>query len=114
MINNILTTTNTNLLSINYSLHTDDDVEFKRELILLMISNLLELKLSISSNEDFKKVSHKIKSTLTVLDCARLNVLIDDLNHISGDDASQSAKIILLNTLCDDIIKNLEEDATHN
>jgi hypothetical protein len=68
MINNIRT--DAPLLSINYVLYTDGDQEFKRELISFMISNVKELKWSISNRyDDFKRAAHKVKSTLTIIDC---------------------------------------------
>lgn len=101
---------NAKLLSIDYDLYTDGDQEFKLELIELMISNLKELQWSLGSTNDvFKKVCHKVKATLSILNCSILNTMVEDVNNASQDD--RNAKCNLFSALCDDIIKHLNEES---
>ncbi len=101
---------NAKLLNIDFDLYTDGDQEFKIELIDLMISNLKEMQWSLGMDpEVFKKVCHKIKSTISILDCDILNRMIEDLNR--ADLKDRCSKANLINAMCDNIIKNLEEDS---
>ncbi|MEO7991297.1 MAG: hypothetical protein ABI663_17230 [Chryseolinea sp.] len=100
----------TELLNIDFDLYTDGDQEFKVELIELMINNLKELQWALGMNlEVFKKVCHKIKSTIAILSCKTLNEVIEDLS--SADTTDRWRKTNVVKELCDDIIKSLEAES---
>ena len=74
-------------LAVNFEEYTDNDPEFKKELIILMIDNLQELQqcyeTSVSSRNTalFSKCCHKIKITLIMLQDNELDALIEVLQQ---------------------------------
>ena len=72
-------------LSIDFELYTDNDAEFKSELIDHIIDNLHELlqsyRLSVDQKDSgsFHKACHKVKTTLVMLEDDELNALVEDL-----------------------------------
>ena len=66
-------------LSIDFDMYTEGDENFKREIILLMINNLVELQQALGAVQEqgsninsFHKACHKVASTLTMLDDTEL------------------------------------------
>ena len=107
-------------VQINFDLYIDsDDAAFKLELVLLMISNLEELKEASRkawANRDMAAYStstHKTKSTVTLLDDVELNQAIEDvrIKLAEGIDFSQSDSLTRLHELCDSIRSSLEFEA---
>jgi hypothetical protein len=108
-------------VQINFELYIDsDDVEFKLELIMLMISNIEELK-EASRNAwndldlaGYNASTHKTKSTVTLLDDSEFNAAIEEVrNHLSsGSGLSESHVLSNMHELCDSIITSLENEAT--
>jgi hypothetical protein len=99
-------------LSIDFDLYTDGDSDFKNELVVLMIDNIKELKQSLaeagkSNNpETFRKACHKVKPTLSMIDDAEYNDIIEVLKcQIVNQNCIQ-----LFNRLSDGILKNLEAE----
>ncbi len=106
-------TPDSKLLNIDFDLHTDGDAEFKIELIDLMINNVRELQWSLRINtEVFRKVCHKVKSTVIILNCEVLNGLIDELK--SEDMENRWSKTNSLSVLCEDIVSQLEKEKKEN
>jgi hypothetical protein len=97
-------------LFIDFDLHIDGDMKFKREFIALLIANLRELhqswKSAIENNEDslIKLTTHNIKPTLIILNDLELTVIIEELNIKMCNIQTN----LLFNKLCTSIIKSLE------
>jgi hypothetical protein len=72
-------------LAIDFDLYTDGDPEFKSELTVLMLDNIKELQQALSEAgkindaEIFRKTCHKIKPTLSMIDDAEFNDIIEVL-----------------------------------
>jgi hypothetical protein len=99
-------------LYINFDAYTDGDDEFKKELVLLIIDNLLEMQQVlqvVSQTADgplFHKVCHKIKATLEMLDDKEMLNVVGELK-VTITDAN---RIALLDKLCSDIIDSLRRE----
>jgi hypothetical protein len=106
---NFFGTTNGRPLFINFDEYTDGDVEFEKELVVSMISNLRELQQVLPEavqNKDvslFNKVCHKIKVTLEMLKDEELLGTIEQLKTKIDDGLKARA----LDNICADIIKSL-------
>ena len=67
-------------------MYSDDDPDFKRELIKLMIENLEELEQAYYQSSEQKNITilqkayHKVKTTLSMLDDHELNAIVEDLH----------------------------------
>jgi hypothetical protein len=107
-------------LSAKLDAFTDNDSEFKQELMVLMVQNLRELQdavaqlLSRSQFPYFEKIAHKTKSVLFILDDYELNTLIEDLKIAieNGADIALREKMEQFKYVSDNIIKWLEDDAS--
>lgn len=108
-------------VQINFELYIDsDDVEFKLELILLMISNIEELKDAAGhswKNRDincYNASTHKTRSTVMLLDDSEFNHAIEEVRiHLVSDTTeSQSHVLNHFNKLCDSIKVSLDHEAT--
>ena len=103
-------------LKIDFELYTDGDPEFKQELVVLMIDNLIELKQSLKIDhvlqdlEGFRKVSHKIKPTLSMLDDQEFTDTIELLKDTTIEASQRKDAAVLLHKICDAIIKSLKAD----
>ena len=99
-------------LFIDFKLHADNDPDFKLELIELIIGNLQELKSGFEAaqkenNPDiYKRVCHKVKVSLTILNDQEFTDTIEELKK----PMPAQAKINLFNRLCDDIVQSLQEE----
>jgi hypothetical protein len=112
MDTNAVDTSGTRPLFINFDQYTDGDLEFKNELIDLMIDNLHELikTLTLSQQEGlqpFERTLHKVKPTIVMLDDPGLNKAIADLTEGTGTLTRQQQESIL-NTRFLQIIKSLQ------
>ena len=102
-------------LSVDFDLHTDGDLEFKAELVILMIENMRELQESWSKAnkqnnlEIFRESCHKVKPTISILDDKELIDAIEQLKH-QTDENEKKNTIAMFNRLCEDLIKGLEEE----
>ena len=107
-------------LYIDFDQHTDGDVEFKKELVALMIEDIGELQKSLvtatqSNNPDvFLKGCHKSKTTVDMVNDKELNLLLEDLEaRIVQEKYSRSAvleeQILLFNKLSTDVLESLSE-----
>jgi hypothetical protein len=99
-------------LSIDFDLYTDGDLEFKNELTLLMLDNIKELQQSLSEaakandSEIFRKVCHKVKPTLSMIDDAEFNDIIEVLKcQINNQNC-----ISVFGKISNGILKALEEE----
>ena len=63
---------------------TDDDFEFRQELIGLMITNLRELYQAAQQAHAliFEQATHKVKSTLTIIDNPEINQFVADFKGL--------------------------------
>ena len=99
-------------LFIDFSLYTDDDPDFKEELIGLMIENLQELKQAYAQSVDqrdpkiFQKACHKVKPTLSMLADRDLDAVVEDLKN-QGADQSQ---VVIFNKLSAAIMDSLSAE----
>jgi CheY-like chemotaxis protein len=104
-------------LTIDFNQYTDGDAKSKWQLILLITGNLLELvqslHISIDQNkpEIFEKIYHKVKPTLSLLADMELMTVIDEIKNQSLSKDQQNM-IVLFHSLCEGIIKGLEEEQT--
>jgi len=96
-------------LHVNFELYTDNDSEFKKELIELMINDLKELQLALNiattshNLEIYRSTCHKIVGTLSMLNDEEFSDIIEALKiQESGED-----KIMLFNKVSGDIINSL-------
>ena len=100
-------------LFIDFDAYTDGDAEFKGELVVLMIDNLVEmqdvLQRATKSNDMklFHGVCHKIKATIEMLADAEFSQTISDLKQTLTD----SVKVTLLDTICAEIIDSLRRES---
>jgi hypothetical protein len=98
-------------LVIDFDLYTDGDPAFKSELILMMMDNVNELLQSLETskkenNHDlFRKVCHKVMSTLSIIDDRDLLSIMEKLKDPSQPDTNENAAIF--KGLCHDILENL-------
>ncbi len=89
-------------LLIDFELYADNDPDFKRELITLMIDNLREVlaayKASVKQSEPdiFSKACHKMKTTLVMLEDPELTAVVEDLKRPDAEpgNVSRFGKII--------------------
>ncbi len=107
-------------MQINFELYIDsDDVEFKLELVVLMINNLEELKNTSARAWEHHDVNlynactHKTKSTAILLDDSEFNQAIEDVRvQLSGEaNARNSTALAALHELCGSITSSLEHEA---
>lgn len=96
-------------LNINFDDYTDNDSEFKRELIELMINDLKELQqsfgIAVSENdyENCRNTCDKVVGTISMLNDKEFTDLIEAFKNQGLEENS----IILFNKLSSDIIKSL-------
>lgn len=94
---------------VDFELYTDGDLEFKKELIILMINDLNELRaasiqaLDEKSPELFSRACHKVKVTLVMLSDPDLQAAIE---QITSQGMIQE-KISDLTKLIDELIMGL-------
>ena len=99
-------------LFIDFDQYTDGDADFKKEIIGLMIENLVELQQAVrlfsQNNEakDFHLVCHKVKPTLDMLADQELSDTVDQLKASGAD----PLRITLLDKLCGDIAQSLSKE----
>ncbi|HMI64525.1 MAG TPA: response regulator [Cyclobacteriaceae bacterium] len=107
-------------LHIDFDQHTDGDVEFKKELVSLMMEDIAELQKSLevatrSNNPDvFLKGRHKSKTTVEMVNDKELNLLLEELEaRIVQEKYIRSAvleeQILLFNKLSTDVLESLSE-----
>jgi hypothetical protein len=99
-------------LHIDFDTYTDGDAEFKSELILLMIDNLVELQGIVQSAAKandmkvFHGVCHKIKATVEMLADPDLSQTLVELKVTLAD----ASKVVLLENVCSEIIESLRQE----
>jgi hypothetical protein len=104
-----LSADNNRPLFVNFDKYTDGDIEFKKELVALMIDNIYELIGSLKSTEQdiqiFLKTIHKIKPTIEMLDDPEFS------EHIASVKAEPGKQILLnsLHNICTDIVHSLQK-----
>jgi hypothetical protein len=102
-------------LIIDFDLHTDGDEEFKRELIILMIDNVHELKatlkMAIEQNDItlFRECVHKVTPTINILDFKEFTELIEAIKH-ETDSSKQKVTVVGFDEMCEDIIAVLKRE----
>jgi hypothetical protein len=100
-------------LFIDFDAYTDGDAEFKGELVVLIIDNLIELQEVIqraskaNDNKLFQSVCHKIKATVEMLADVELSQTIEDLKVTVTD----TTKVLLLDNICKEIIESLRRES---
>jgi hypothetical protein len=96
-------------LFVDFMLYTDNDLEFKLELIDHMIDNLAELSQAyitcVNQNDhgEFHKACHKVKTTLVMLEDDELRGLVDELKK----ETLTTERVIKLKAISEDIIASL-------
>ena len=104
-------------LFIDFEQYTDGDVEFKKELICLMIDNLRELQDSLkeatqkNTTEIFEKTCHKIKPTLSMLEDQDFMDAIQRIKSEFSNSAGKAQRVDTFNSACRQIIKSLEKES---
>lgn len=104
-------------LSIDFDTYTDGDIDFKREIVLLMIHNMVELQQALSLiNEQgntalFVKACHKVASTLTMLDDTELMHVINKIKDPAISEEEKQRTIKSLHIMCEGIIISLEKES---
>jgi hypothetical protein len=101
------------VIELDLELYTDGDPDLKRELIILMIDNIRELQQSLQTNindiDVFKKISHKVKPTISMLNDKELTDAIEDIKTID-DQEKKNERVNSFQRLCNDIIQILEKE----
>jgi CheY-like chemotaxis protein len=107
-------------LRIKFDLYTDsNDTDFKTELVSLMMSNMRELQHAsykayyAGDARIFQTISHKVKSSMILLDDQEFTYAVDDLKHAfvtGGKSALLQEKIIKFNYLSESIVKTLDKE----
>lgn len=78
-------------LFIDFDLYADNDPDFKNELIQLMVDNLHELQQAYHDSveqhntEGFKKICHKVKTTLCMLADREFYAVVEELKNSGVD-----------------------------
>ena len=107
-------------LSAKIDAFTENDPEFKQELMVLMVQNLRELQEAVeklllrSQFPYFEKILHKTKSVLLILDDHGLNTVIEELKVAleKSADIVLGEKIKQFKHVSDNIIKSLEDEGS--
>jgi hypothetical protein len=89
-------------------------MEFKKELIELMVENLRELQAADQRNDHafFTKTCHKIKATISIINDHELTAAIAHLSaHSPTDEAKRPEWARVLNEVCGQIITSLLKEA---
>jgi hypothetical protein len=103
-------------LVIDFDLYTDGDPSFKDELILMMMDNIQELLQSYETSQKdndhdkFRKVCHKVLSTVSMIGDQELISVMEKLKDPSNPDANEHAAI--LKGLCHTILDMLSGELT--
>lgn len=96
-------------LFIDFDLYAENDLDFKMELIELMVENLHELQqaccYSIEQNnpEHFGRACHKVKTTLSMLADTEYDAIVEELKNSSVD----QGRVSFFNKLTVEIITSL-------
>lgn len=104
-------------LFIDFNQYTDGDVDFKKELISLMIDNLKEIQTSLKEAsqkndiEIFDKTCHKIKPTLSMLEDKDLIEIIQGIKFEFSAGSEKREHVNMFNSVCNQIIKSLEKES---
>ncbi|HWA35681.1 MAG TPA: hypothetical protein VG737_16175 [Cyclobacteriaceae bacterium] len=98
-------------LFVDFELHADDDLGFKKELIGLMINNLQELKealeisLRLADMSYYKKACHKVSSTIALLADNEFNEIVQEIKVNSSD-----PNVERFTTIHAELVKSLEQE----
>jgi hypothetical protein len=99
-------------LSIDFNVYTDGNDDFKKELVVLIIENLQELKdilpVAFQQNDPllFERVCHKIKPTLEMLEDQELLSTIGQLKVMFTDQIN----ITKLDIVCTELMESLSKE----
>jgi hypothetical protein len=97
-------------LFIDFELYAENDPDFKKELIELMLKDVLELqqtlKLAVELNDVsmYRNSCHKMNSTLTILDDQELLSVIGEIKK----DIQNSELTGFFNKICSEIVNSLK------
>jgi hypothetical protein len=100
-------------LFIDFDAYTDGDAEFKAELIVLMIDNLMELQETLqravknNDNKLYHGVCHKIKATIEMLADPEFSQAVEALKVSLAD----AEKVVLLLSISTDIMEGLRRES---
>lgn len=103
-------------LFINFDHYTDGDVDFKKELIYLMIDNLKEVQNALreatqkNKLEIFEKTCHKVKPTISMLEDKDLVESIQVIRSQFSNTEEQENRINSFSLVCNQIIRSLEKE----
>jgi CheY-like chemotaxis protein len=106
-------------LRIKFDLYADSDDGFKIELLQLMMINIRELQQACykafysADARTYQAISHKVKSTLILLDDREFTYMVDDLKHSFITGTKQELlqeKVDKFNFLSESIMKTLEQE----
>jgi CheY-like chemotaxis protein len=106
-------------LRIRFDLYADSDDDFKIELINLMMTNILELQHAcykafyVGDSRTYQTISHKVKSTLILLDDKEFMFLVDELKQAFNRNVKQEQiqdTVTRFNFLSESILKTLENE----
>ena len=113
--------TNQNMrqVQINFDLYSGtEDVDFKLELIMLMIANVNELVEAATEASEYKnlevfnKAVHKSKSTVSLLNDAEFTESVCAFrNHLEEHKETPDVLLKSFHELCASIIQSLEQEA---
>jgi CheY-like chemotaxis protein len=103
-------------LSIDFDVYTQGDIEFKHELISLMIQNLMELdeamqRGGIQNNPDlFSKSIHKVSPTIGMINDQEFSTVVEILKETEINSEAFDARREQFHSLCQSIIQGLENE----
>ena len=99
-------------LFADFETHTGNDADFKNELIILMIANVLELKravdfsIGIFDELRFASVCHKVTTTLFILNDSEFSETVDTIRR----NGQNTEKLVLFDSLCSQILGSLQAE----
>ncbi|MFZ6013870.1 MAG: PAS domain S-box protein, partial [Bacteroidota bacterium] len=105
---------------IDLDLYTEGDPEFKRELAGLLIKNINELQQALEESiqsrdaNTYRKASHKVKPTISMLGDQEFSELVETIKDILTENPAPSMSleevVPKFNHLCERVIEGLEEE----
>jgi PAS domain S-box-containing protein len=102
--------------SVSLDLYSEGDAEFKRELASLLVKNIQELQSALEEaieNNDaeiFRKASHKVKTTISMLGDHEFSDLVDSIKESLSRQQLSHPQRVLFNDLAGKIIAGLQEE----
>lgn len=103
-------------LFVDFALHTDHDVAFKKELITHMLRDLQELKHALDHSMElcdmshYRSICHKVNSTITLLADEEFKNIVQEIKVSS----EHRDLVMQFNDVYSQLVKSLEMERDQN